>query len=427
MANHLYQAKPGYRTPPPSNSPLSIPELEIDDEKQDKFLVGILLKLKTEGSFTFKKPNIRSTGRQYNNAAKTTQDYKRMFTFGDLNSKGRCFTILERNNSDTGMIWRQKRPDNNVTIGDVILISEPSIASYISDNVPIIETDHPFCVVDVPRLPTIEPVDAQPGKTNFFILNGRGTADKIAPDSTDLFRLHSAIVCQSLCSGQFCDRQREKLEAKQQACGCYSTAHLPGHVMALDVTLKQSAFAGILDSNVNMRFQSWRMTKLLFDPTPNPTTPTSFFGKWATLNLIRTKLHDLITYVNAHGEWTVVGWYRLGEVTDAATGDDLVAAASLKIHVVVLKPSADNIGAQPLFSDIPFDFRTVPSEDEADDSGINHANNDNNNGRRGVAQGAIQHNNDADNDGRGVARGAAGHNNGNNDDNASVSSAGSDS
>ena len=70
------------------------------------------------------------------------------------------------------------------------------------------------------------------------------------------------------------------------------------------------------------------------------------------MDMISDKLYNLSDYVNSHGGWTVIGWYRLGMVTDKALADEnqttfrdqhvvdtQVEAGETKFHIVSLYPT----------------------------------------------------------------------------------------
>lgn len=69
--------------------------------------------------------------------------YRRIYTFGDLNTQGLVFVIIDKTNDDENRHWREGK--QNISIGDTLLIREPNnIKNYISEGIPIIETMLPF-------------------------------------------------------------------------------------------------------------------------------------------------------------------------------------------------------------------------------------------------------------------------------------------
>ena len=102
----------------------------------------------------------------------------------------------------------------------------------------------------------------------------------------------------------------------------------------------------------DISFCSQRFSQLyLTKPLPNNIT-LSQIQDTDEMDSITDKVIDLSNYVNDNGGWTVIGWYRLGMVTDKALADEnqssyrdqptvdtQVEAGETKFHIVSLYPT----------------------------------------------------------------------------------------
>ncbi len=100
----------------------------------------------------------------------TTGMYRRMYCFGDLSTKGRCFFIIDKTSNDEDIHWKYAR--RKAVIGDIFAIFETNnIINYIGDSLPIVETSWPFHIVKNPStlLKTV-PIDQTTNQQLFFVI-----------------------------------------------------------------------------------------------------------------------------------------------------------------------------------------------------------------------------------------------------------------
>ena len=57
----------------------------------------------------------------------------------------------------------------------------------------------------------------------------------------------------------------------------------------------------------------------------------------------KKKVDTMVKYVNEHNGWTIVGWFRRGEVQDASTEGASADAVKTKLHIALLVPTRDKI------------------------------------------------------------------------------------
>lgn len=66
---------------------------------------------------------------------------------------------------------------------------------------------------------------------------------------------------------------------------------------------------------------------------------------------VRTKVPQMVTYINDHGGWTIVGWHRKGIVTSAETGEEFVSEKTTA-HITLLRPTDASVLLDEEFQDL---------------------------------------------------------------------------
>lgn len=316
-----------------------------EDETENVYLLGCLLDIKYhpggQGTIDFRQTKNSFNARK---AARGTCCYRRMFTFADLNTRGKIFCIFELNNNDTTQYFRSQ-PREQLTIGDIVVIQEPDpITQMIHGSVHKVNTGRPWILV--PR-PGVNEVPAQKPElekqTYFYLKASRIQATKFIPK-------------QAICNGTLCDRQNE---IHGDCCGCYThDSRVPGFVLAPNLKIDLEAPMGL---QAIPSFRSWRFTKIFFKSIP--PTSCSLQQLEDKLDIIRTTARQVIQHVNDNGGWDIVGWYKQGIKSDSSARgpaastqvDQTVASDSQKIHVVYLYPTNTQIFTDQQFKDMLFD------------------------------------------------------------------------
>ena len=148
---------------------------------------------------------------------------------------------------------------------------------------------------------------------------------------------------ESKCSGVFCDRQNCVANNKSsKACGCYSNQNrLSSLVLCYDLLLRYGTDRG-KEMNIE-NFTSLKFSKLFLDhDLPLSLTCNRLDNTEESFNL-EDSIDSVLQYINETGGFTVVGWYKRGEIVDVSKDsknqEDRVLASEITYHAVAFKPT----------------------------------------------------------------------------------------
>jgi hypothetical protein len=303
---------------------------------ENHFLVGLLLHIKGAQNDTSFPLNAASSAARYrrgNNIyegfkkQKTSANFRRMFFFLDLLSKGTCFVIFEKQKQDEVAYWQDINARGNVRVGDILLITEPNpIQHSISGSLSVVTTNGAFVPIEIPAnmRPYLSPIVESDKFEGFFLRN------------IDI--VLSNIHCvETSCNGSFCDR----LFPASLPCGCYQNNSVRGyranHVLKYNVTF-DTGISGY--DEVTIPCSSLRITELLFSkPIPGNITKSQIIPKY---EIIRSSLRAIINFVNNNGGWSVSGWLRPTTVTEVGTTTQ-VLSDTFGFHISYLYPTTNGI------------------------------------------------------------------------------------
>jgi hypothetical protein len=315
---------------------------------EDKSLKGVLLSL-THSSASKSAQKIYTLGTVYNAASSvatkrqriiSNAPYDRILIFGDLMDPPRCFAIVMHNASESTMYYRQSgrsigigtifyvvHPErsNNVLGLDIPIISSPYMLLPLKPSLGIasIQDNFPSCAISHAT---------QPKEQLFFVEHG--VSIELAR-----FRLVTDNVS---CSGKFCDRS--KVLDKAVACGCLNTS------LQVKACVAEYTITYPVPATINPRkwieintCRSLRTTQLFFhnlDQFISDNRPEDISHRF---DEIRQKVSSMVTYVNNHGGWTVVGWFRKGEVDDASNAGQKMESLDTVLHLSYVMPTSLDI------------------------------------------------------------------------------------
>jgi hypothetical protein len=94
-------------------------------------------------------------------------------------------------------------------------------------------------------------------------------------------------------------------------------------------------------------FRSWVFTKMICGSSLSDNSCKDDFNDGDNLDRLRERTSVIIDYINANGDWTIIGWYRVGMQQDAADKMqdhnkipvETVAAETITPHVSRLIPN----------------------------------------------------------------------------------------
>lgn len=272
----------------------------------------------------------------------TTTTYNRYFLVADLENPPHCAAILPRSTDEASRLL--KILNGGQFVGVPFCCSEPyPVQQTLGDFLPILHLPRsPFLPLRSiqDHLRSTESLMTMPrniGETNYFILTNK--------DIT----LHCVHVCpEQTCLGIQCDRQKGK-----SGCSCqHSTSHtssvyeidlefpIPSSINPVD---HDSIFAldnAVTSTTTVLGFRSLRTTKLFFQNYENYCTNHTTSDQERNRLTLRQKFDEMVEHINDNGGWTIVGWFMMGSVVDAATNaTDKIQNNEITIHISYLYPT----------------------------------------------------------------------------------------
>ena len=310
---------------------VSLVTLTTQPFEEDTYILGTLLSVKSGlsgpkmlykkfmGGTTYKKGRFD-----------TEATYHRMLMFRETSSSnGKCFVILLKNGRDfTDLMY------DDMKIGDVVSIVEPVFSgNFLSSqcDVPIISTNLPDEFALAPEaVVTPDTVKSNPicnpdqGCTLSFRREGVSVTIKGAK-----FKVHE-------CKGTLCDRQKK-------GCTCmYNDFKTFNYVMEFMVSMD--------GYGVDISFSSLQFTRLVLVVDTLKHHSVKHLNTRAVRIPLREKLKTLVTHVNDHGGWNVIGWMRAGEKVDQIDGTEKVVSDTIAPHIVRLQPTTATDLAEYMFN-----------------------------------------------------------------------------
>ena len=317
--------------------------MEAFAENKDKLLVGLWVSYKHYRSSS--KNTMVSKGSKFgsrNKVANSGLQWNRVLCFADLSSPGTGFAILFEDQASAARAL--KHCMGSAFVGTMFYIVEPRCTrqKYQFGPLVIVRSDVPLIPVQCPTRPgrdlstlmkKVSFNSAIPtGQQRYFCINECTNLE------LDMFQ----IVDTGTCSGTACDRAL--CLKKDQACGCFHTHFALGnHVGEFDLAFPSPLGKEIHADNtvVIEKHRSLRTTRLFFDDFRSFCNQYNIEDHFVT---VRRKVVSCVEYVNNHGGWTVVGWFRQGEVADASDeGAEKVDNERVIVHISLLVPTRPEV------------------------------------------------------------------------------------
>lgn len=195
------------------------------------------------------------------------------------------------------------RDNGNISIGSFMRLISPSpIEKYMSRDIPVLETRNPLILLKTPD-------EMLPMPMNKTISGNASSAFVCVGCQVNSWQQN---VLSTSCSGKMCDRQRIKDWNAIKGCGCYGmlsngTSLVVEH--SIEVTCGDEVFR-------MPEFTSLKFNKLfMVGDFPFASKLAKFQMTEAFFDLT-VSMDKCIDLINANGGFTVIGWYRRGEISD---------------------------------------------------------------------------------------------------------------
>ena len=282
--------------------------------------------------------------------------YYRLFLFRDLSCrKGQVVYVVESKNMND-KFWNrfsQLRDNGVVSIGTVVGVINPlPISTWFSNDIPILES-RSGCIVFQPpsRVIDIGIDNTISGQvTRAFVMNHLEIS------------VFSSSPYTTTCSGHLCDKQRSvEVSRDVRTCGCYHMQHRVGNIcINHDIGLSKNN-KSIL---VMQDFSSSRLTNLYLK------NPFDCNVKWNMLDGTEMFFHlqdciaKVVRFINDNGGFTVIGWYKKGNINDVSTeeSDNKIESSEIGFHIVGITPTNDLILHHDSYKGKTFDISNIPED-----------------------------------------------------------------
>ncbi len=280
----------------------------------------------------------------------SSSSYYRLFLFRDVaSSEGQVVYMIEGNNLNDKLWARDSmlRDDGDVTIGTYIALLNPCpITSTWCNEIPIVE-GRGGCIVMKPPTTVMEiNIDTS------ILGNYTHTFVKSHVD----IKVVSVSVHNSKCGGLFCDRQRcVKIDRGTRACGCYSmNTRISSIVLVHHI---QVIYLGKVLFEME-DFSSLSFSKLYMKTSLSPTVKFNCLDYTPAYYKLQDCIDNVLEYVNTNGGFTVIGWYKRGEINDISIDDsqNVVESETNWYHVVSMYPTNKDLIKNPELKEEQFDI-----------------------------------------------------------------------
>ena len=313
---------------------VSVDELMGDDPKLRKTVIYLLLlRIVSSGNNNESRPyTVKNFKKKSYNEAKS--NYSRLFLCFDLHSLSGQTVYIAQGKGIGANLWAKaanRRDNGSIGIGTILAVANPKpITKLLANEVPIIESNSSLLICECSKLKNIYIDSIVPEQcTRGFVLNCCEISVK------------TAELINSDCSGYFCDRQRScELLRTGKKCGCYVMRGFSSNISVNHgITVDHS------DSGTNFQmedFSSMKFSLLYLSEYFPKSTKRISFDVTDNEDRLYEAIDKVVNFYNVNGGFTVIGWYKRGEVNDLNKIDEnneKVSSSVISHHVTTIYPT----------------------------------------------------------------------------------------
>ena len=248
--------------------------------------------------------------------------------------------VMEARNMNQNLFQNalQYRDNGAITVGSVLRYASPyPITTYMRNNIPMLNSNTSVVVLKTPRsflpIPMMGVIEAN--KTEAFV---------ITRAQLDVF---TTTPVSTSCRGKLCDKQRvnDWNNTKTKGCGCFEMhANAPSMALLHTIRVTNTRTEQTLDMP---HFSSTNFSNLYMTGTVPPSASCTVLDKAHHEQGIRLIdcMNDCVNFINNHGGFTVIGWYKRGLIDDKSLitlndGEtEQVQSGDVSHHIVSIMPS----------------------------------------------------------------------------------------
>ena len=311
------------------------------EDLERKTVLGIVLSVKhcTQTKFQIMERSTYNSFGQSLAAKRQRQSsqhtYDRILICGDLISKGSCFAVICNNHGESRNVFAYMK--NGIAVGCIFALGEPKKDdATLGMHMPILSTGWPLVPVHIPPTKTMIKycktvklsIPLEAGEHRYFCLHQESI-------SVSNFRFKFDVICNV---GRFCDRVDIAIAKNGQQCGCLQSGYTTSSIVAqFNVTLKTTRDK-ISEPYSIANFRSLRTTEYFVTNLDEFGMQNASVLDEQVLN-IREKIKAMVEMINSNGGWTMVGWFRKGEVKDVSSTDQKIDNDTVTPHISCLVPT----------------------------------------------------------------------------------------
>ena len=281
----------------------------------------------------------------------STAPYDRLVICADIAEPGKVFALTFGYSNEGRRFFFYLQ---TIGVGTIIYIGDPKHTNdkLGQSGIPIVRNKWPC--VPISLLPVQATIENMIPECPLSIPPGSGGYKYFVRHHISI-RVHDFVLCMQdvSCSGRFCDRAHPLLPGV--SCGCYTKGLTADAIVGeMTVVLLIDPPVGLAPEGHNNEgvaqdvgiivpdFRSLRTTEVFFVNLADYAKQDKAIVERATTANRRAVSH-MVTYVNDHGGWSTVGWFKKGEVQDASSEDTKIDSGTVQLHLSLLLPSDMNI------------------------------------------------------------------------------------
>lgn len=280
----------------------------------------------------------------------TNYQYYRLFLFRDISSSSGQVVYMVEGKAMNDKLWSKNpeiRETGVVTIGTYIDILSPlPITAMFFNDTPILES-YGGCIV-LKILSVVKAVTIDHGikknTTRSFVMN------------SILIEVLDTSVHETNCAGSFCDRQHAiEVCRSSRACGCFAMQSMVSNIVLMHSIECTKNGDKILYMD---QFSSLQFSKLYLKHYFSATVNHNHLDNTEEYYALETCIDQVVEFVNRNGGFTIVGWYKRGEINDMSTEDseNHVDSGVIGYHAVSIYPTASLCRNPENLSHLKFEY-----------------------------------------------------------------------
>lgn len=272
--------------------------------------------------------NTHQFGNKKQKLASKNYTYNRFFLCADLSSPSTCVAIITQTTGETHELL--KLTYGSVFVGTDFYIHEPNLTNRTIGKslLPVMSLSRKSL------LPLKDSVLPSQDTGEISVPSGVGECAYFIKRDVHVTFFRIRVPDDVSCAGVQCDRQKP-------TGGCTCMHNGPGLAMIyeFDVAIPNSQELQMgKDNFVSDGFRSLRTTSVFFHDFTKHANETTREIEDAAQSVRRGQIRAMVGHINENGGWQIVGWSKMGEVSDHAHETETVENRELTYHISYLYP-----------------------------------------------------------------------------------------